>query len=55
MTPADAQDRDQVAGLAAAVQEATGETVEVAFVDQGCTGEEPAAAAAAAGIRPEVI
>ena len=55
VTPADAQDRDQVAGLAAAVQEATGETVEVAFVDQGYTGEEPAAAAAAAGIRLEVV
>src|SRR3954469_13053568 len=34
VTPADEQDRAQVADLAAAVQEATGQTVEVAFVDQ---------------------
>src|ERR687897_1553930 len=34
-TPADAQDRDQVERLAAAVQEVTGGTVEVGFVDQG--------------------
>ena len=50
VTPADAQDRAQVAELAAAVQEATGDAVEVAFVDQGYTGAEPAAAAAAQGI-----
>jgi transposase len=55
VTPADAQDRAQVAGLAAAVQEATGETVEVAFVDQGDTGEQAAEAAAAHGIRLEVV
>jgi transposase len=54
-TPADAQDRDQVAHLAAAVQEATGGGVEVAFVDQGYTGAEPAAEAAAHGIRREVV
>ena len=54
-TPADAQDREQVAQLAAAVQEATGGTVEVAFSDQGYTGEEPAAEAAAQGIRLEVV
>ena len=29
--------------LAEAVQEATGESVELAYVDQGYTGEEPAA------------
>jgi transposase len=46
VTPADAQDRDQVERLAAAVPEATGGTVEVGFVDQGYTGEQPAAAAA---------
>jgi transposase len=54
-TPANAQDRAQVAQLAAAVQEATGQSVEVAFVDQGYTGATPAAAAAAAGIRLEVV
>jgi len=55
VTPADAQDRDQVAALAKAVQEATGSTVDVAFVDQGYTGPTPAAAAAAHGIRLEVV
>jgi transposase len=55
VTPANAQERDQVAALAAAVQEATGEAVAVAFVDEGYTGEEPAAAAAAHGIRLEVV
>jgi transposase len=55
VTPADAQDREQVAALAAAVQEATGSTVELAFVDQGYTGEEPAADAAQHGIRLEVV
>lgn len=55
VTPADAQDRDQVAALAAAVQEATGQHVELAFVDQNYTGERPAAAAQEQGIRLEVI
>lgn len=55
VTPANAQERAQVAALAAAVQEATGETVELAFVDQGYTGAQPAADAAAHGIRLEVV
>ena len=55
VTPADAQERAQVERLAAAVQEATGETVEVAYVDQGYTGAEPAQDAAAHGIRLEVV
>jgi transposase len=55
VTPADAQDREQVEALATAVQEATGSTVELGFVDQGYTGEEPAANAAAHGIRLEVV
>ena len=55
VTPADAQERAQVAALAEAVQAATGDSVEVAFVDQGYTGEEPAQAAAARGIRLEVV
>jgi transposase len=55
VTPANEQERDQVARLAAAVQEATGDAVEVAFVDQGYTGEGTAAAAEAHGIRLEVI
>jgi transposase len=55
VTPANAQDREQVATLAAAVQEASGQTVELAFVDQGYTGEEPAEDAAKHGIRLEVV
>ena len=55
VTPANQQDRDQVAALTDAVQEATGYSVEVAFVDQGYTGEEPAEAADLAGIRLEVV
>jgi transposase len=55
VTPADAQDRAQVAQLSAAVQEVTGETVEVAYVDQGFTGQDPADAAQAQGIRLEVV
>ncbi len=55
VTPADEQERAQVAALAALVQEATGETVEVAFVDQGYTGTQAADDAAAQGIRLEVV
>ena len=55
VTPANEQDRAQVARLAVAVQEATGEHVEVAFVDQGDTGAEPAAAAHAEGIELQVV
>ena len=39
VTPANEQDRQQVGELAQQVQEVTGETVEVVFVDQGYTGE----------------
>ena len=55
VTPADAHDRAQVADLAAAVQRLTGQHVELGFVDQGYTGDTPAQAAAAHGIRLEVI
>src|SRR5688500_10883397 len=54
-TPADAQDRAQVAALAAAVQETTGDAVELAYVDQGYVGPVPAADAATRGIRLEVV
>lgn len=54
-TPADVQERTQVEALAEEVQAATGGTVERAFVDQGYTGEEPAAAAEAHGIELEVV
>jgi len=55
VTPASTQERAQVEQLAAAVQEATGESVELAYVDQGYTGEEPAEAAETHGIRLEVV
>jgi transposase len=55
VTPANEQDRAQVEALAGQVQAATGEAVEVAFVDQGYTGEQAAADAAAHGIRLEVV
>ena len=55
VTPANEQDRAQVGQLAQAVQEATGETVEVAFVDQGYTGDEAAQMAEEQGMRLEVI
>jgi len=55
VTPANEQERAQVADLAAKVQEATGDSVEVAFVDQGYTGDEASAAAAQHGMRLEVV
>ena|SRR5215213_3685670 len=55
VTPANEQDRAQVAELAEAVQDVTGETVALAFVDQGYTGDRPAADAEAHGIRLEVV
>jgi transposase len=55
VTAADEQDRAQVKELAAKVQTVTGEKVEVAFVDQGYTGEQAAQAAASEGIKLEVV
>jgi transposase len=55
VTAANQQDRAQVADLAQAVQAATGQNVQVAFVDQGYTGEQPAADAAQHGLRLEVV
>ena len=55
VTSTDQQDRAQVAELAKRVQEETAETVEVAFVDQGYTGENAADAAAEHGIKLEVV
>jgi transposase len=55
VTPATRDDRAEVGRLAEAVQEATGESVELAYVDQGYTGEKPAAAAQAHGIELEVV
>ncbi len=44
VTAANEQDRAQAADLSAKVQEVTGGTVEIGFVDQGDTGESPEAA-----------
>src|SRR5437870_3178549 len=55
VTPANEQERAQVAELAQAVQKVTDQSVEVAFVDQGYTGVEPAQAAAQQGMRLEVV
>jgi transposase len=55
VTPATADDRAEVGRLAEAVQEATGESVSLAFVDQGYTGERPAQAAQEHGIALEVV
>ena len=55
VTPANEQDRAQVAELARQVQEATKQSVEVAFVDQGYTGDQPAQAAQGQGMQLEVI
>jgi transposase len=55
VTAADQQDRTQVEQMAQEVQAVTGESVEVAFVDQGYTGQQAEQDAAAHGIRLEVV
>lgn len=55
VTPANASDRAQVDELTQAVQDATGDHVEVAFVDQGYTGQPAAEAAAERGIDLVVV
>lgn len=55
VTPANEQERAQVAKLAQAVQEVTGQNSELAYVDQGYTGEAAEEAAKAEGIRLEVV
>jgi transposase len=55
VTAADAQDRAQVGQLAAQVQDVTGASVDLAFVDQGYTGDQPAQDAAAHGIQLTVV
>jgi transposase len=55
VTPANEQDRAHVEELARQVQEATEQSVEVAFVDQGYTGDQPAQAAQGQGMQLEVI
>lgn len=55
VTPANEQERAQVGELAAKLQEVTGGTVEIAFVDQGYTGEAAAEQASEHGIQLEVV
>ena len=55
VTAANEQERAQVGDLAKEVQLVTGERVEIAFVDQGYTGQEPAEQAAREGIHLIVV
>jgi transposase len=55
VTPADQGDRTQVEALAQDMQQVTGGTVEMAYVDQGYTGPNAAEAAQSHGIRLEVV
>jgi transposase len=55
VTSASEQDRAQVKKLAKQVQRATGDSVELAFVDQGYTGETPAEDAKKHGMQLQVV
>jgi len=55
VTAADEQDRAQVERLAKQVQQITGDSVELAYVDQGYTGEAAEEAAAKHGIHLTVV
>lgn len=55
VSPANEDDREQVERLAKEIQQATGENVELAYVDQGYTGERVAEDAASHGIHLEVV
>ena len=55
VSAANENERAHVGQLLAAVQEATGDHVQVAYVDAGYTGEEVAAEAQAQGVRLEVV
>lgn len=55
VTPANKQDRALVGELAERVQQATGESVELAFVDMGYTGAKAEAEAKANSIELEVV
>lgn len=54
-TPANVDDRAEVGKLTDAMQQATVETVELIYADQGYTGEKPAEAARVHGIEPCVV
>jgi len=55
VTPANAEDRGEVERLARTIQAVTDDAVELAWVDQGYTGERAANAAAKHGIALEVV
>jgi transposase len=55
VTAANEQERAQAEKLAKAVQQITGDRVELAYVDQGYTGEAAASAASPHGIQREVV
>jgi len=55
VTPANKQERAQVAELAEQIQAATGDTVEIAFIGQGYASEQVAEGAAQHGMCPEVV
>jgi transposase len=55
VTSANEQDRSRVRRLARDVQRATGRTVQLAYVDQGYTGQTPAEDAARHGINLHVV
>jgi transposase len=55
VTPANEQERDQVGVLSEKVQEVTGESVAVAFVDSDYTGEDAEVEAASSGIHLVVV
>lgn len=55
VSPANEQNRAQVGELAETLQEVTGQSVQLAYVDQNYTGEAPAESAAEHGIQLEVV
>ena len=55
VSPANEDDRQKVKELCEEIQRATGENVELAYVDQGYTGERASGFAAEHGIRLEVV
>lgn len=55
VTPADEQERSQVDALCRQVQQATGETVKLAWADQGYTGEQARSDAAEHGIELQIV
>jgi transposase len=55
VTPANVQERTQVARVAAQVQQVTGDAVDMAYVDQGYTGDQAAQDAEAHHMQLEVV